>query len=117
MPVNEHNHTVQRGRILPIPADPSLKVDIELMMKKAGNRHLLTVLTYPGAGHLIEPPYTPHFRATNFLQRDMKKKIVMLWGGHTKPHAVAQEDAWEKILAFLNQQLYFSKSSSVKTKL
>ncbi|TRY59733.1 hypothetical protein DNTS_026821 [Danionella cerebrum] len=142
--VNEDNHVIQRGMILPIPADPSLKVDvgrikcpfllvnggddqnwasvesaedIELMMKKAGNRHLLTVLTYPGAGHLIEPPYTPHFRATNFLLRDMKEKIVMLWGGHTKPHAVAQEDAWEKILAFLNQHLYFSTNSSVKAKL
>lgn len=36
------------------------------MMDKAGNGHLLTVLSYPGAGHLIEPPYTPHTRASNF---------------------------------------------------
>jgi len=35
-------------------------------MEKAGSRHLVEVLTYPGAGHLIEPPYSPHFRATNF---------------------------------------------------
>lgn len=35
--------------------------------EKAGNRHLLSVLVYPGAGHLIEPPYTPHHRASNFM--------------------------------------------------
>ncbi|XP_056311455.1 peroxisomal succinyl-coenzyme A thioesterase-like isoform X1 [Danio aesculapii] len=138
---NEDNHIVTRGMILPIPTDPALKADvgkikcplllvngtddqnwatnesaedIEMMMEKAGNRHLLTVLTYPDAGHLIEPPYTPHFRATNFLLHDMKEKVVMLWGGQTKPHAYAQEDSWEKILAFFQEHLY---SSNVKAKL
>ena len=33
--------------------------------------------------------------------------VVMLWGGQTKPHADAQEDSWEKILAFLQQHLYY----------
>lgn len=36
------------------------------MMEQAGNGHLLTVLSYPNTGHLIEPPYTPHFRSSNF---------------------------------------------------
>lgn len=36
------------------------------MMERAGNSHLLTVLSYPGTGHLIEPPYTPHFRFSAF---------------------------------------------------
>lgn len=31
--------------------------------------------------------------------------VVMLWGGQTKSHAYAQEDAWKKILAFLWQHL------------
>lgn len=35
-------------------------------MKNAGKDHLLTLVQYPEAGHLIEPPYTPHFRATRF---------------------------------------------------
>lgn len=48
-------------------------------MEKAGNRHLLTVLTYPGAGHLIEPPYTPHFRASNFILQEMKEKSKHAW--------------------------------------
>lgn len=33
--------------------------------------------------------------------------VVVVWGGQTKPHAYAQEDAWEKILAFLQQHLYY----------
>lgn len=49
---------------------------MEMMMEKAGNRHLLTVLTYPDAGHLIEPPYSPHFRATNFMLQEMRKKSM-----------------------------------------
>lgn len=43
------------------------------MMAKAGNLHLLEVLTYPDAGHLIEPPYTPHIRASNFIFQDKEK--------------------------------------------
>ncbi|XP_021330943.1 peroxisomal succinyl-coenzyme A thioesterase isoform X4 [Danio rerio] len=140
VPVNEDNHLIHRDTILPIPSDPDLKVDagrikcpimlvngtddqnwatvesaqdIEMIMEKAGNRHLLTVFTYPDAGHLIEPPYTPHFRATNVLLHK-KEKVVMLWGGQTKPHAYAQEDSWEKILAFFQEHLY---SSNFKAKL
>ncbi|KAK9976108.1 hypothetical protein ABG768_021314 [Culter alburnus] len=142
--MNEENQVIQRDIILPIPSDPALKVDVgrikcplllvnagddqnwasvesavdmEMMMEKAGNRHLLTVLTYPDAGHLIEPPYSPHFRATNFMLQEMRKKIVMLWGGQTKPHAYAQEDAWNKILAFLRQHLCLSSNYTVKAKL
>ncbi|XP_037396388.1 acyl-coenzyme A thioesterase 5-like isoform X3 [Pygocentrus nattereri] len=90
----EDGQVIWRDIILPIPADPSMKIDVgqikcpvllvngsddqnlatvesaedmERMMEKAGNRHLLQVLTYPGAGHLIEPPYTPHHRTSNFV--------------------------------------------------
>ncbi|XP_076860807.1 acyl-coenzyme A thioesterase 1-like isoform X3 [Brachyhypopomus gauderio] len=129
----ENNQIIWRDIILPIPTDPSLKVDvgqitcpvllvvggddqswptlesaedIQQIMEKAGNRHLLQVLIYPEAGHLIEPPYTPHHRATNFIVQEAQVKVVLLWGGQTKPHADAQEDSWEKMLAFLQQHLY-----------
>lgn len=128
------NQAIWREIILPIPTDPKLKVDvgqikcplllitggddqnwatvesaedIERIMEKAGNRHLLQTLNYPGAGHLIEPPYTPHHRASNFLVNG-KEKVIMLWGGQTKPHADAQEGSWKNILAFLQQHLYFT---------
>ncbi|KAL4593552.1 bile acid-CoA:amino acid N-acyltransferase-like [Arapaima gigas] len=71
------------------------------MMEEAGNSHLLTVLAYPGAGHLIETPYSPHSRAS--YGRD---KRILLWGGRTKPHAEAQEHSWGEILAFLQHHLY-----------
>ncbi|XP_076153170.1 acyl-coenzyme A thioesterase 5-like isoform X1 [Alosa pseudoharengus] len=131
--IDENNHVVWKDVILPIPTEPDLKVDvgrikcpmlivigqddqnwatvestedIEQMMERAGNRHLLTVLSYPDAGHLIEPPYTPHIRFSNFITQHNMEKVLMLWGGQTKPHAHAQEDSWEKILHFLQKHLY-----------
>lgn len=49
-----------------IPVGFDLWPQIVQQMKKAGKDHLLTLVQYPEAGHLIEPPYTPHFRATRF---------------------------------------------------
>nr|XP_055046278.1 peroxisomal succinyl-coenzyme A thioesterase-like [Misgurnus anguillicaudatus] len=141
--LNEDNQLMNKDLMLPIPSDPALKVDVgkikcplllvnggddqnwpsvesaedmKLIMEKAGNLHLLKVLTYPGAGHLIEPPYTPHIRASNFIRLD-HRKVVFLWGGQTKPHAYAQENAWKEILAFLRQHLYFSTDGVVKSRL
>lgn len=31
--------------------------------------------------------------------------VVTLWGGHLAPHAAAQEDAWRKMLAFMQNNL------------
>lgn len=39
---------------------------ISQRMKAAGKEHLLTLVNYHDAGHLIEPPYSPHFRVTSF---------------------------------------------------
>ncbi|XP_023147546.1 acyl-coenzyme A thioesterase 1-like isoform X2 [Amphiprion ocellaris] len=36
--------------------------DITQTMRAAGNDHLLSRLDYPDSGHLIEPPFSPHFR-------------------------------------------------------
>ncbi|KAJ8006686.1 hypothetical protein DPEC_G00109800 [Dallia pectoralis] len=75
------------------------------MMRAAGNDHLLTMVRYPGAGHLIEPPYTPHVMSSAYVMLPTKEKVIMMWGGSPKPHADAQEDSWEKVLRFLWQQL------------
>ncbi|KAM8739952.1 peroxisomal succinyl-coenzyme A thioesterase-like isoform 2-T3 [Acanthopagrus schlegelii] len=89
--------------------------DIALLMNAAGNGHLLSRVLYPGTGHLIEPPYSPHFRASNFKAAGVATKTVMLlWGGQTKPHSDAQEDAWKKILSFLQHNLYSSTSLRAK---
>ncbi|KAF7208472.1 bile acid-CoA:amino acid N-acyltransferase isoform X2 [Nothobranchius furzeri] len=76
---------------------------IEETLRSAGKPHLFTRLSYPGAGHLIEPPYSPNARAS--LWSVKPKKLITLWGGHPAPHAAAQEDAWEKVLNFLNANL------------
>ncbi|KAF4079571.1 hypothetical protein AMELA_G00179600 [Ameiurus melas] len=128
------NQVIWRDLLLPIPTDPAEKVDVglircplllvvgdddqnwaslesaedmERITEKAGNRHLLKILIYPGAGHLIEPPYTPHHRASNFMVAG-KEKVIMLWGGQTRLHAYAQEDSWKKILDFLRQHLCYA---------
>ncbi|XP_075886496.1 acyl-coenzyme A thioesterase 1-like [Nelusetta ayraudi] len=75
--------------------------DMSQRMTAAGKKHLLTVLNYPGAGHLIEPPFSPHCRVAR-----LNKKITLVHGGKTKPHSDAQEDAWLKILAYLRHHLY-----------
>ncbi|AWO98354.1 putative acyl-coenzyme A thioesterase 1-like [Scophthalmus maximus] len=91
-----------------------LAEDVAQMMRAAGNEHLLTRVEYPDAGHLIEPPFSPHFRATNFKISGTKDKLVLLWGGRTKPHADAQEDSWRKILSFLQLHLYGDASPRAK---
>uniref|UniRef100_I3KNF8 Acyl-CoA thioesterase 15 n=1 Tax=Oreochromis niloticus TaxID=8128 RepID=I3KNF8_ORENI len=84
--------------------------EVARLLREGGKEHLLSRLAYPGAGHLIEPPFSPHFRATKFIILNSKEKVILLWGGHTKPHSDAQEDSWRKILSFLQLHLYHSPS-------
>uniref|UniRef100_A0A3P9PDA8 Acyl-CoA thioester hydrolase/bile acid-CoA amino acid N-acetyltransferase domain-containing protein n=1 Tax=Poecilia reticulata TaxID=8081 RepID=A0A3P9PDA8_POERE len=79
-----------------------LDLQIEERLRSAGKSHLFTRLSYPGAGHLIEPPYSPCARASI---SDVSAAVTMMWGGHPAPHAAAQEDAWKKILDFLEKNL------------
>eukprot|EP00064_Thunnus_orientalis_P007513 superscaffoldBa00000840_g7535 len=78
-------------------------VKIEETLRAAGKSHLFTRLSYPGAGHLIEPPYSPNSRSS--LWSVKPKKLITLWGGHLAPHAAAQEDAWKKILDCMETNL------------
>ncbi|KAI4872122.1 hypothetical protein NFI96_031072 [Prochilodus magdalenae] len=139
---DEERRIIWRDLLLPIPDDPSKKVemgcltcpvlmivgeddqnwpasesaaDIKQMMEKAGNSHLLTILSYPETGHLIEPPYSPHVRASNFMLVNTRMKVVVLWGGHTVPHSRAQEDSWHKTLAFLEQHLYSNTTEASRS--
>ncbi|KAM8751974.1 peroxisomal succinyl-coenzyme A thioesterase-like isoform 1-T4 [Acanthopagrus schlegelii] len=135
--VSEENEFIWRGLLLPVPSDLASKVDmgrlkcpllvvvgeddqnwpasesamdIKEMMEKAGNSHLLTILSYPNAGHLIEPPYTPHARASLFRSMATREKMMALWGGETVAHSRAQEDAWRKLLVFLKENLYSGRN-------
>ncbi|KAG1939429.1 acyl-coenzyme A amino acid N-acyltransferase [Pimephales promelas] len=132
MRFDEKKRIIWRDLLLPIPIDPSKKAemgkikcpvlliageddqncpapesaeDMKKMMEKAGNGHLLTVLLYPGTGHLIEPPYSPHVRFSDLKLLETKTKVVNVWGGETAPHGRAQEESWQKTLAFLEEHL------------
>uniref|UniRef100_A0A673B7V5 Acyl-CoA thioesterase 19 n=1 Tax=Sphaeramia orbicularis TaxID=375764 RepID=A0A673B7V5_9TELE len=132
------NAAIYRDLLLPIPTDPGMKVDVgrlqcplllivgeddqnwaapefaqDEMMEQAGNSHLLTLLSYPNTGHLIEPPYSPHTRA-GIINVSCFCTVVVLWGGETMAHSCAQEDAWRKTLAFLWENLYDRKNSAMK---
>ncbi|XP_068172057.1 peroxisomal succinyl-coenzyme A thioesterase-like isoform X2 [Antennarius striatus] len=76
---------------------------IEETLSAAGKSQLFTYLSYPGAGHLIEPPYSPNSRVS--LWSVKPEKMTCLWGGNLASHAAAQEDAWRKILSFMENQL------------
>uniref|UniRef100_A0A2P2I0J9 Acyl-coenzyme A thioesterase 1-like n=2 Tax=Hirondellea gigas TaxID=1518452 RepID=A0A2P2I0J9_9CRUS len=69
--------------------------------KKAGRDHKLQVLKYEGAGHLIEPPYTP------FCDLSYHKVVRtgMVWGGQPKQHCQAQVDSWQRIQDFFHDRL------------
>ncbi|ELW68420.1 Acyl-coenzyme A amino acid N-acyltransferase 2 [Tupaia chinensis] len=59
------------------------------------------MLVYPGAGHLIEPPYSP----LCFASWTRGVLWPLLWGGDSVGHAAAQEHAWGEIQRFFRQHL------------
>ncbi|XP_029058956.1 acyl-coenzyme A amino acid N-acyltransferase 2-like isoform X3 [Monodon monoceros] len=65
------------------------------------------MLLYPGAGHLIEPPYLPLCYAS--WSRGLF--CPLLWGGDPVGHAAAQEHAWGEIQKFFRQHLVQSRST------
>lgn len=85
----------------------------ELIVRRLGNKKgQCTSLCYHGAGHLIEPPYTPHCK--NSYHKTYRMDIH--WGGDDEKHNKAQEDSWEKIKTFLRHNLV-SCSVSVQSNL
>ncbi|XP_078595622.1 acyl-coenzyme A amino acid N-acyltransferase 1-like [Branchiostoma floridae x Branchiostoma japonicum] len=68
---------------------------------KAHGKTNYTLLKYPGTGHLIEPPYTPH---CGFYFHSAFRVYVYA-GGEPKAHTAAQEDSWSKILDFLRKNV------------
>ncbi|KAM9443498.1 acyl-coenzyme A amino acid N-acyltransferase 2-like isoform 1-T1 [Clarias gariepinus] len=77
--------------------------EVERRLRKAGKSHLFTQVSYPGAGHLIEPPYTPTVPIS--IWPSQPPQYMIQWGGNLKQHAAAQEDSWQSILTFLQSNL------------
>ncbi|KAL1776794.1 bile acid-CoA:amino :amino acid N-acyltransferase [Sigmodon hispidus] len=75
---------------------------------KSGKKNW-TLLSYPGAGHLIEPPYSPLCSSSRipFVIPNLS------WGGQVIPHAAAQEHSWKEIQNFLKKHLLPDISSQL----
>ena len=76
-------------------------------MDKNGKGHLCSVLRYPGAGHIIEPPYIP-ICLSSLVTAVLSVPFgdpYMVWGGELQANAHAHEDAWPKVLAFLRKNI------------
>ncbi|KAG7170846.1 Peroxisomal succinyl-coenzyme A thioesterase-like [Homarus americanus] len=65
------------------------------------------VSSYPGAGHLIEPPYSPHTP----ISFHNSYALPLIWGGTSKHHTLAQVQAWSKVLDFL--RVHLAKGESI----
>ncbi|XP_069806576.1 acyl-coenzyme A thioesterase 1-like [Dendropsophus ebraccatus] len=59
------------------------------------------VLSYPGAGHQIDPPCSPFCP----VAMDRVLGVPILGGGDLKAHCQAQEDSWQKIQDFFSVHL------------
>ncbi|XP_072122191.1 acyl-coenzyme A thioesterase 1-like [Mobula birostris] len=68
---------------------------------KENGKENYEILTYPKAGHLLEPCYFP-FCYASFHQL---AGLPVLWGGEMKEHSLAQIDLWPKIQMFLRKHL------------
>ncbi|XP_075470404.1 acyl-coenzyme A thioesterase 5-like [Ascaphus truei] len=60
-----------------------------------------TLLSYPGAGHRIDPPCSPFCLAAI----DRVLGVPILGGGELQAHCHAQEDSWQKMQDFLRLHL------------
>ncbi|XP_043930021.1 acyl-coenzyme A thioesterase 1-like [Protopterus annectens] len=70
------------------------------LLEKHGKKNY-TILSYPMAGHYLEPPYFPWCAASFHVVYG----LPVLWGGDPWMHNAAQEDAWRKIQAFFQKHL------------
>ncbi|XP_053888348.1 bile acid-CoA:amino acid N-acyltransferase [Malaclemys terrapin pileata] len=75
-------------------------------MRRHGRKNS-TLLSYPGAGHLIEPPGSPFCPCS----RNPFVVLPLMWGGEAQPHAAAQEHSWREIQKFLCHHLCPTGSS------
>lgn len=77
------------------------KAAVSRLQEKGKNNYKL--LSYPGAGHRIDPPCTPFCP----VAVDRVLGVPILGGGELKAHCQAQEDSWQKIQDFFCARLKY----------
>ncbi|XP_070701391.1 acyl-coenzyme A thioesterase 6-like [Pempheris klunzingeri] len=95
------------GRFLFVAAEDDMNWDskayMEMMeerLKHHGKDNFETVC-YPGAGHVLEPPYGAYCPSSRHGIVDSK----VLWGGEPRSHAAAEVHLWKKIQEFFRTHL------------
>ncbi|XP_044515910.1 acyl-coenzyme A thioesterase 1-like [Gracilinanus agilis] len=79
----------------------SLYADLAIKRLEEHGKKNYTLLSYPNAGHRIDPPNSPFFP----VALDRWLGVPILGGGQCRAHAIAQEESWKKILEFLKMHL------------
>ena len=96
-----------KGTIMTISGDDDQCINATRLAQKIQarlkrhNRPESTLINFPGAGHLIEPPFMP-MCSLSFL-RDVGQ--LYAWGGNILEHSLAQEQAWQALIDFLRKNL------------
>uniref|UniRef100_A0A8C8RHW8 Uncharacterized protein n=1 Tax=Pelusios castaneus TaxID=367368 RepID=A0A8C8RHW8_9SAUR len=79
----------------------SLYAEMAIGRLRQHGKENFKLLSYPGAGHRIDPPFSPFCSAA----LDRVLGLPVLGGGEKKAHAHAQEHSWGKIQDFLHLHL------------
>lgn len=81
--------------------DSKAYVDEMVERLKRHGKEKFESVSYPGAGHYLEPPYGPYCPSS--FHGVLGKPV--LWGGEPKSHAAAEVHMWKKIQDFLRNHL------------
>ncbi|NWH67977.1 ACNT2 acyltransferase, partial [Geococcyx californianus] len=79
----------------------SLYAELAIRRLQQHGKENFELLSYPGAGHRIDPPSTPFCQ----VAMDRVLGVPVRGGGESKAHARAQEHSWGKIQEFLHLHL------------
>ncbi|XP_022617539.1 acyl-coenzyme A thioesterase 1-like [Seriola dumerili] len=104
-----------KGRFLFAAAEDDLNWDTKAYMdemverlKHHGKENFESV-SYPGAGHYLEPPYGPYCPSSFHW---LAGKPV-LWGGEARSHAAAEVHLWKKIQEFFRAHLSVDATQTI----
>ncbi|XP_065611852.1 acyl-coenzyme A amino acid N-acyltransferase 2-like isoform X2 [Cyrtonyx montezumae] len=100
-----------RGKVLFVVGEADRSFNSKLFAQLAMARlpqDAYRLLSYPGAGHLIEPPGSPLCSISSLRGNP----LPVVWGGEPQPHARAQEHSWQEIVQFL--ELNLSPAPAIK---
>lgn len=100
-----------QGKVLFVVGEADRSFNSKLFAQLAAERlpqDAYRLLSYPGAGHLIEPPGSPLCSISSLRGNP----LPVVWGGEPQPHARAQQHSWQEIVQFL--ELHLSPAPAIK---